>query len=154
MWIQTGVTVRKRISWVMTSVTLTFDLWPWPSAWTSLMSLIITPENFVTIRWWEHNKKGVTDRRTENNNHRAASSQPKTLPIYTMYKRSSLIYLYQCGNQIHKGNSCPGETPFSYWNRIVCTDQRLSSKMSTRYLTYSFLKTRAGKPDASWPDTW
>ena len=26
MWIQTGVTVRKRISWVMTSVTLTYDL--------------------------------------------------------------------------------------------------------------------------------
>ena len=26
MWIQTGVTVRKRLSWVVTSVTLTFDL--------------------------------------------------------------------------------------------------------------------------------
>ena len=26
MWIQTGVRVRKRLSWVMTSVTLTFDL--------------------------------------------------------------------------------------------------------------------------------
>ena len=26
MWIQTGVTVRKRLSWVLTSVTLTFDL--------------------------------------------------------------------------------------------------------------------------------
>ena len=34
MWIQTGVTVRKRLSWVVTSVTLTFDLWPWPFAWT------------------------------------------------------------------------------------------------------------------------
>ena len=29
MWIQTGVTVRKRLSWVVTSVTLTFDLWQW-----------------------------------------------------------------------------------------------------------------------------
>ena len=28
MWIQTGVTVRKRLSWV---VTLTFDLWPFAS---------------------------------------------------------------------------------------------------------------------------
>ena len=28
--IQTGVTVRKRLRWVLTSVTLTFDLWPWP----------------------------------------------------------------------------------------------------------------------------
>ena len=34
MWIQTGVTVRKRLSWVLTSVTLTFDLWPSPFAWT------------------------------------------------------------------------------------------------------------------------
>ena len=36
MWIQTGVTVRKRLSWVVISVTLIFDLWPWPFAWTSL----------------------------------------------------------------------------------------------------------------------
>ena len=61
MWIQTGVTVRKRLSWVVTSVTLTFDRWPWPFAWTSLLSLVITPENFVMIRRWEHSQKGVTD---------------------------------------------------------------------------------------------
>ena len=65
MWIQTGVMVRKWISWVLTSVTLTFDVWPWPFAWTLLMSLVITPENFVMIRWWEHSKKGVRDRRTD-----------------------------------------------------------------------------------------
>ena len=35
MWIQTGVTVRKGLNWVLTSVTLTFDLWPWPLTWTS-----------------------------------------------------------------------------------------------------------------------
>ena len=59
--IQTGVTVRKRLSWVVTSVTLTFDLWPWPFAWTLLWSLVITPENFMMI-WWElHSEKGVTD---------------------------------------------------------------------------------------------
>ena len=38
MWIQTGVTVRKRLSWVVTSVTLTFDLdllhWPYPGPWS------------------------------------------------------------------------------------------------------------------------
>ena len=33
MWIQTWDTVQKRLSWV---VTLTFDLWPWPLAWTLL----------------------------------------------------------------------------------------------------------------------
>ena len=65
MWIQTGVTVRKWPSWVLTSVTLTFDLWPWPFAWTSLLSLVTTPENFMMIRWWEHSQKGVTDRQTE-----------------------------------------------------------------------------------------
>ena len=40
MWIQTGVTVRKRLSWVVTSVTLTFDLWPWPLAWISTFNSI------------------------------------------------------------------------------------------------------------------
>ena len=86
MWIQTGVTVWKRISWVVTSVTLTFDLWPWPFAWTLPWSVVITPENFMMIRWWEHSQKGVTDRQTdrrtdrqtENTIHRAAWSQLKT----------------------------------------------------------------------------
>ena len=64
MWIQTGVTVRKRLNGVMTSVTLTFDLWPWPFAWTSLLLLVITLENLMIIWWWEHSQKGVTDRRT------------------------------------------------------------------------------------------
>ena len=85
MWIQTGVTVRKRLSWVVTSVTLTFDLWPWPFAWALPWLLVITPENFMIIRWWEHSQKGVTDgrtdrqtdRRTENTIHRAAWSQLK-----------------------------------------------------------------------------
>ena len=86
MWIQTGVTVRKRLSWVVTSVTLTFDLWPWRFAWTLLWSLVITPENFMMIRWWEHSQKGGTDRQTdrrtdgqtENTICRAAWSQLKT----------------------------------------------------------------------------
>ena len=95
MWIQTGVTVRKRLSWVVTSVTLTFDLWPWPFAWTLLLSLVITPENFMMIRWWEHSQKGVTDRQTdrrtdgqtdgqtENTICRAAWSQLKTHPKFS-----------------------------------------------------------------------
>ena len=65
IWIETGVTVRKRLSWVMTSVSLTFDLWPWPFAWTSILSLVITPENFVRMRWPEHSQKDVTDRQTD-----------------------------------------------------------------------------------------
>ena len=61
MWIQTGVRVRKRLSWVLTSVTLTFDLWPWPFAWTSLLTMVITPENFMMIRWWEHGEQGKSE---------------------------------------------------------------------------------------------
>ena len=64
MLIQTRVTVRKRLSWVLTSVTLTFDLWPWPFAWTSLLSSVITPENFMMLWWWEYGEKGVTDGQT------------------------------------------------------------------------------------------
>ena len=41
------------------------DLWPWPFAWTLLWSLVITPENFMMIRWWERSQKGVTDRQTD-----------------------------------------------------------------------------------------
>ena len=82
MWIQTGVTVRKRLNGIMTFVTLTFHLWPWPFAWTSLLSLVITPENFMMIRWEEHCEKGVTDRRTDRQTEitvlRAAWSQLKT----------------------------------------------------------------------------
>ena len=77
MWIQTWVTVRKRLSWVVTSVTLTFDLWPWPFAWILLWSLVITPENFKMIRLWKHSQKGVTDGQTENTICRAAWSQLK-----------------------------------------------------------------------------
>ena len=65
MWIQTGVTVWKLLSWFVTSMTLNIDLWPWPFAWTLLWSLVTTPENFMMIRWWEHSLKGVTGGRTD-----------------------------------------------------------------------------------------
>ena len=58
LWIQTGVTVRKQLSWVLTPVTLTFDLWPWPFAWISPWWSVIIPENFM-IWWSEHSKKKV-----------------------------------------------------------------------------------------------
>ena len=47
MWIQTGVTVRKRLNGV------------------------ITPENLMMIQWWEHSEKGVTDRRTDGQTERS-----------------------------------------------------------------------------------
>ena len=84
-------------SWVVTSVTLTFDLWPWPFAWTLPWSNVITPENFMMIRWWEHSQKGVTDGqtdgRTENTIHRAAWSQLKTFPtILTKISQKTLSF--------------------------------------------------------------
>ena len=75
MWIKTGVTVQKRLSCVLTSVTFTFDLWPWPFAWTSLLSLVITPANFMMIQWWEHSQKGVTDRQTDGQTDRRTDRQ-------------------------------------------------------------------------------
>ena len=77
MWIQTGVMVQKWLNYVSTCVTLTFDLWPWHFAWTSLLSMVITPENLMMIQWWEHSEKGVkgvhryrrTDGQTEGLNH-------------------------------------------------------------------------------------
>ena len=56
-WIQTGVKVRKRPIWVkigdcfvLTFVTLAFDLWPRPFAWTSLLTMVINLGH-VMIRW-------------------------------------------------------------------------------------------------------
>ena len=83
MWIQTGVTVRKRLSWVVTSVTLTFDLWPWPFAWTLHWSLVIKfhdDGNIVKKVWrTDGQTDGQTDRQTENTICRAAWSQLKII---------------------------------------------------------------------------
>ena len=54
---------------VLPLVTWTFDLWLRPFAWMSLLSLVIKPENFMMIQWWEHSQKGVTGGRTDGLNH-------------------------------------------------------------------------------------
>ena len=48
---------------VLTSVALMFDLWPWIFVWTSPLSTVITPVNFMT-RWQEHCENGVTNGQT------------------------------------------------------------------------------------------
>ena len=45
-----------------------WPLWPWPFAWTSLLSMVITPENFMMIQGGKHNEKDVTGRRTDRQN--------------------------------------------------------------------------------------
>ena len=62
------------LSWVMTSLTLTFDLWPWPFARSSLLSLVIIPENFVMIRWQEQRGDRQTDRQTDRRTDRKRCS--------------------------------------------------------------------------------
>ena len=131
MWIQTGVTVRKRLSWVVTSVTLTFDLWPWPFAWTSLLSLVITPENFMMIGWWEHSQKGVTDRRTDGQTdgrtdrrtdwtiHRAAWSQ---LKIQNSFDTISSDLKSEVRRNISSANNaCSSQVP-EYLKNLQQTD--------------------------------
>ena len=109
MWIQTGVTVRIRLSWVLTSVTLTFDLWPWPFAWTSLLSMVNSwkfHDDPMMGTWWKRcNRRtdGRTDRQTEVL--RAAWSQLKNKIDLIM---TGLLYTYQlledhfwCPQKIH-----------------------------------------------------
>ena len=66
-WIQTGVTVLKRSIWV--KIKNVSDLGPWPFAWTSLLPLVITPENFIMMRWWEHSDKCEADEQMDGLNH-------------------------------------------------------------------------------------
>ena len=130
MRIQTGVTVRKRLSWVVTSVTLTFDLWPWSFAWTLLLSLVITPENFMMIRWGEHSQKGVTDgrtdrqtdRRTENTICRAAWSQLTIGHLYYATSRSMhhFVAISEFKLELQSGNAQFGSKSMIFWAVWPC----------------------------------
>ena len=55
--LQSGI-AQIGAKFALTSVSLTFDLWPWLFAWTSLSSMVIMPENFMMI-WWEEIVKKV-----------------------------------------------------------------------------------------------
>ena len=74
---------------------LTFDLWPWLFAWTSLLSMVITPENRMVMRWGEHGEKvvmgGRTDKQTDWTIHGAARSQLKTINPSPSNKASARI---------------------------------------------------------------
>ena len=77
--IQTWVTVRKRLSWVLTSVTLTFDLWPW----TFCMDITFVNGNdfwkfrddTMTGTWWKRCNR-LTDRQTDGRLWRIWSQLP------------------------------------------------------------------------------
>ena len=67
LWIQTGVTVRKRPNCGKIGFDLC-DLDLWPLTLTFCMdislSMVTTPENFMLIQWQEHCEKGVTNGQT------------------------------------------------------------------------------------------
>ena len=52
-------------TFVLNRVTWTFDLWPCAFACTSFLSMVIIPENFTTIQWWEYCEKGMMGGRTD-----------------------------------------------------------------------------------------
>ena len=77
------------------------DLWPWPFAWTSLLSLVITPENFMMIRWWEHGEKDVTDGQTDGRTsvlhiwykYQVKLDAPHSAPTYLCSHLLAVIFL-------------------------------------------------------------
>ena len=115
MSIQTGARVRKRLSWVLTSVTLTFDFWPWPFAWTSLLTMVITPENFMMIRWWEHGEKGVTDGRTDRQTDRQTDGLNQSYSCLVAAKKIKKAHF------LIKKNSCLRIKPLKYVNKLKGT---------------------------------
>ena len=133
MWIQTGVTVRKRLSWVVTSVTLTFDLWPWPFAWTTLLSLAITPENFVLIRWQEHSEKGVTDRQTDRQTDRKRCSWSCLVAAKKWNQDKSLWY--------SKGQYCSIGNNFIEINMLFSVTVIISSELLKGAVPYIVIVT-------------
>ena len=61
MWIQIWVRVQKWLSWVLTSVTVTFQIWPWTFAWTLRLPMVILSKGVTD----DGRKDGRTVRRTD-----------------------------------------------------------------------------------------
>ena len=83
--IQTGVTVRKRLSWVLTSVTLTFDLWPWPFAWSSLSrcACLLDSGGTIWLLWVYRDPVGIKID--------SVGTSTRKWPVPTLYR---LMYLH------------------------------------------------------------
>ena len=74
------------------------DLWPWPFAWTSHLSLVITPENFMKIWWWEHSEEGVTDGQTDERTDRSVLRA-----AWSQLKSKLGLFLWQIGPNLSSG---------------------------------------------------
>ena len=116
MWIQTEVTVQKWLSGVMTSVTFPLDLWPWPLAWTSLLSIVITPENVMMIWWQEHSERSVTDRQTDGQRDRKKCSWSCLVAA----KNTQLIYVQLLSQLTHTLPYLQPSIILLYWQKQPC----------------------------------
>ena len=94
------------------------DLWPWPFAWTSPLSMVIPPENIMMMQWWQQSEKGVTDRRTDWNIHRAVWLQLKTIG-HLFYAASSFVHHFIAISEF-KLELQSGNTQFRSKSVIFC----------------------------------
>ena len=75
------------------------DLWPWPFAWTSLLTMVITPESFMMIPWWEHDEKGVTDVQTDRQTDRL--NQSNSCLVAAKNNRAPLLCYFKPCKSFH-----------------------------------------------------
>ena len=52
-----SVNAPNGAKFILTSVALTFEVRHWPFAWTSRLSMVITLDKFMMMRWQEHCKQ-------------------------------------------------------------------------------------------------
>ena len=127
-----------------------WPLWPWPFAWTSHLSLVVTPENFRMIRWWEQSEKG-TDRQTDGRTDRQKCSSsclvaakklthisPIGDPAKSVYNIHSYVYQtfwnftsswqYHCGTQCKISKHIDNSN--NSWNILQKLDILISPSMS------------------------
>ena len=138
MWIQTGVTVRKRLSWVVNSVTLTL---------TFCMDVTFVIGNnswkfhddAMMGTWWKR-CDGRTDRQRDWTSHIAAWSQLKTIG-HLFYTHSSFMHHFiaigEFTFELQSGNAQIG----SNWRFFASCDLeilRMTLKTNRAPLLYPF----------------
>ena len=149
MWIQT-VTVRKRLSWVVTSVTLTFDLWPWPFAWTSLLSLVINPDNFMMVRWWEHGEKGVTDGQTDGQTDRQTDGLNQSYSCLVAAKNTCMsLWLYSINHSTYQMYPITQNKVTYTWNERFI--EYILGSVCILYHSYTYIMHKT-QSSVIWPE--
>ena len=128
MWIQTGVRVRKRLSWV-----LTCDLDLWPLTLTFCMDITFDHGNnswkfhddTMMGTWWKRCDRQTdrrTDGRTENTICRAAWSQLKTIG-HLFYVASSFVHHFTATSEskleLQSGNAQFGSNSTIFFSRVT-----------------------------------